>query len=87
VRVAGARAGEVVKVTVADEGSGIAPEHLPHLFERFYRADQSSRTGGGSGIGLTIARSITRAHGGEVVADSKGPGHGATFTVTLPVRS
>ena len=70
---------------VADTGIGIAPEHLPHLFERFYRVDRSrSRAGGGSGIGLTISRYLVEAHGGQLWAKSAGPGQGSTFTFTLP---
>jgi signal transduction histidine kinase len=74
-----------VRVSVTDSGDGIAAEHLPHLFERFYRADPArSRSSGGSGIGLTIARALARAHGGDLRAASDGPGRGATFTLTLP---
>lgn len=77
--------GELV-VHVADTGIGIGPEHLPHLFERFYRVEKSrSRAGGGSGIGLTIARHLVEAHGGRIWAESGGPGQGSTFTFTLPV--
>lgn len=75
-----------VHIRVTDTGTGIAAEHLPHLFERFYRADTArDRDRGGSGIGLAIVRAIVTAHGGRVTAHSDGPGHGATFTVTLPV--
>ncbi len=74
-----------VVVSFKDTGEGIAPEHLPHLFDRFYRADPArSRTTGGSGIGLTIARALAQAHGGDLHAASGGRGHGATFTLTLP---
>jgi histidine kinase len=74
-----------IVVRVADTGIGIAPEHLPHLFERFYRVDRSrSRAGGGSGIGLTISRYLVEAHGGQLWAKSAGPGQGSTFTFTLP---
>ncbi|WP_448072916.1 HAMP domain-containing sensor histidine kinase [Georgenia yuyongxinii] len=86
VRLAARSAGGRVNVSVADTGEGIAPEHLPHLFERFYRADSArDRARGGSGVGLAIVRSITQAHGGTVTAKSPGPGHGATFTIDLPV--
>jgi signal transduction histidine kinase len=74
-----------VGVTVADNGEGIAAEHLPHVFERFYRADARDRGHGGSGIGLAIVRALVREHGGRVTADSDGPGTGATFTLVLPV--
>ncbi|MDT0212505.1 HAMP domain-containing sensor histidine kinase [Rothia sp. ARF10] len=74
-----------VDVTVADDGEGIAADHLPHVFERFYRADPArSRTRGGSGIGLTISKALVEAHGGTLTAASPGPGAGATFTVRLP---
>ena len=74
-----------IVVCVTDTGMGIDPEDLPHLFERFYRADKSrARAGGGSGIGLTIARHLVEAHGGQLWAESAGPGQGSTFTFTLP---
>jgi two-component system sensor histidine kinase BaeS len=72
-------------VEVTDTRIGIAPEHLPHLFERFYRVDKArSRTLGGHGIGLTISKAFVEAHGGRIWAASDGPGRGATFTFTLP---
>jgi len=70
-------------VTVADTGTGIGEHDLERIFERFYRAD--SNRSGGTGIGLTIAREIARAHRGDVTAHSDGPGRGAVFTVSLPV--
>ncbi len=71
---------------VADTGIGLAPQDLERLFERFYRVDKSrSRALGGSGIGLTIARALTEAMGGRIMAESLGPGHGSTFTFTLPL--
>jgi two-component system, OmpR family, sensor histidine kinase BaeS len=79
-------AGNEVLFPVADSGMGLAAEHLPHLFERFYRVDKSrSRAVGGSGIGLTIARAIVEAMGGRIWAESPGPGQGSTFSFTLPV--
>jgi len=73
-----------VQIRVADTGVGIAPDHLPRVFERFYRVDASrSRDDGGTGIGLAIARSIVEAHGGRIAAQSD-PGHGSTFTFDLP---
>jgi signal transduction histidine kinase len=80
------RQGSTVAFLVADDGAGIAAEHLPHLFDRFYRVDTArDRAHGGSGIGLAVVGAIVRAHGGKVSASSAGPGQGATFTVTLPV--
>jgi signal transduction histidine kinase len=74
------------QVVVTDTGIGLAAADLERVFERFYRATGQPRRAPGSGIGLTIARNIARAHGGEVTADSAGPGVGATFTLTLPVQ-
>ena len=80
-------AGASAVIEVEDDGEGIAAEHLPHLFERFYRADASrSSRDSGSGIGLTISRAIVDAHGGELTATSPGPGQGSTFVVVLPSR-
>jgi signal transduction histidine kinase len=74
-----------VDLAVADDGEGIPAVHLPHIFDRFYRADPArTRATGGSGIGLTIARALVHAHGGAIHADSAGTGRGARFTVTLP---
>ncbi len=78
--------GDNVLISVTDTGIGIPPEHLPHIFSRFYRVDKSrSRAGGGSGIGLTIAKHLVEAHGGRIRAESAGSGQGSTFTITLPV--
>jgi signal transduction histidine kinase len=80
------RAGDHVAFRVRDTGVGIAPEHLPLLFERFYRVDKSrTRALGGSGIGLTIAKALTEAMGGQISAESSGLGEGGTFTFTLPL--
>ena len=71
-------------VRVSDTGEGIAAEHLPHLFDRFYRVDKArTRAAGGSGLGLSIARAIVATHGGRIELVST-PGHGTTATVTLP---
>jgi signal transduction histidine kinase len=85
VRVTASRHNGSVDVAVADTGPGIAPEHLPRLFDRFYRVDMArSREDGGTGIGLAIARSVVEAHGGRIWAESE-PGKGSTFTFELPV--
>ena len=75
-----------VAIHVTDTGTGIAPDALPHVFERFYRADPARAHHGGSGIGLTISRAIAHAHAGELTAHSHGPGHGARFTLRLPTH-
>lgn len=81
-----ARDGDVVTVAVADDGAGIAAEHLPRIFERLYRADTArDREHGGAGLGLAIARALVEAQGGTISAASAGPGCGATFTFHLPV--
>jgi len=78
-------AGTNAKLTVRDTGEGIAPEHLPHIFERFYRADRArDRATGGTGLGLSIAQAIARSHGGDISVQSI-PGQGSTFTVTVPL--
>lgn len=78
--------GERVCVHVRDNGSGIAPEHLSHIWDRFYQADSSVRRRyGGTGLGLAIVRGLVELHGGTVSADSGGPGRGATFTFDLPI--
>ncbi|ADY27795.1 MULTISPECIES: HAMP domain-containing sensor histidine kinase [Deinococcus] len=77
--------GRAVRFMVADTGSGISGEHLPRIFERFYRADPArSRGEGGSGVGLTISRGLVEAMGGEIEVDST-PGKGSTFAFTLPL--
>jgi histidine kinase len=83
------RTGSEVEISVRDTGTGISPEHLPHIFDRFYRVDKSRsrRAGGGSGIGLTIARALVEAHGGRIWAESAGEGEGSTFTFTLPIEN
>jgi CheY-like chemotaxis protein len=75
-----------VDVVVTDSGEGIAPELLPHVFERFWQADGgSSRKHGGLGLGLSIVRQLTELHGGRVRVESAGSGLGTTFVVSLPV--
>ncbi|NTV65909.1 MAG: HAMP domain-containing protein, partial [Oscillochloris sp.] len=77
---------EMLAVEVADTGVGIDAEHLPHVFERFYRVDKSrARQSGGSGIGLAIVRHLVYAQGGDITVWSAGQGQGTTFTFTLPL--
>lgn len=78
-------AGHEVEVLVHDTGAGIAPQHLPNIFERFYRADESrARSTGGAGLGLAIVKQLVEAHGGRVWVESA-EGEGSTFGFTLPV--
>lgn len=77
---------QMAEVRVQDTGIGIPPEALPYIFERFYRVDPSrARSSGGSGIGLTIARHLAWAMGGDLRAESPGRGRGSTFTLRLPL--
>jgi two-component system phosphate regulon sensor histidine kinase PhoR len=76
-----------IAISVRDEGCGIASEHLPRLFERFYVVDKGrSRKLGGTGLGLAIVKHITQVHGGSVAVKSS-PGKGSTFTIHLPTES
>lgn len=87
IRVRCERADSNVMIVVEDSGVGIEPEFLPFVFERFRQADATSaRSYGGLGLGLSIVRNIVELHGGSVSAESEGKDHGATFTVTLPIR-
>jgi hypothetical protein len=82
VAVAATRDGQA-RVAVRDEGEGIAAEHLPHIFDRFYRADGArGRSSGGTGLGLAIAQAIVRAHDGDITVSSA-PGRGTTFVATI----
>jgi signal transduction histidine kinase len=82
-----ARSGDWIEVQVSDTGAGISPQDLPHVFDRFYRADRSrTRATGGSGLGLAIAKQFVEAHGGQISASSE-IGAGATFRFTLPAAS
>lgn len=75
-------------ITVTDSGDGISAEHLPHVFERFYRVDSArDRDRGGAGIGLAIAKALVEAHRGHIAASSRGPGTGTTFAISLPVSA
>jgi signal transduction histidine kinase len=76
-----------VQLAVSDTGTGIPPSQLPHIFEKFFQADnQGPSSLGGTGLGLAIAKQIVVAHGGSIVADST-LAIGTTFTITLPVRA
>jgi signal transduction histidine kinase len=78
--------GEQVRITVRDTGPGIPVEHLPHIFDRFYKVDASRTATGtpsGSGLGLSIVRAIVERHGGTIAA-SNAPGGGAQFEIVLP---
>ncbi len=81
VSVASGKDGAAIAVT--DHGQGIAAHHIPHLFDRFYRAE-SSRTEPGSGLGLAIAKQLVERHGGTIEVESE-PGEGTTFRVVLPM--
>ena len=76
-----------VEIVVSDTGPGIAAEHLPHIFDRFYRVDRArSRADGGAGLGLSISRWIAESHGGTIRAESTS-GEGTAFTVWLPTSA
>jgi len=87
VRLSAERTGDEIRVSVIDTGVGIPAEHLGQIFDRFYRVDKSRsrQAGGGSGIGLTIAKHLVEAHGGRIWPESAGEGKGSTFVFTLPV--
>jgi signal transduction histidine kinase len=88
LELTGEAAGDKVRITVRDTGPGIPPEHLPHIFDRFYKADASRHAIGaasGSGLGLSIVRAIVERHGGTVTA-ANAPGGGAIFEFLLPAR-
>ena len=77
------REGDAAVAVVADNGIGIAPENLDHIWQRFWQADPA-RSGGGAGLGLAMVRWIAGAHGGTVTVEST-PGEGSAFTFTMPV--
>jgi len=86
VQIRSERVNSHLEIVVSDTGQGIAPDFLPHVFDRFRQADQkTSRQHGGMGLGLAIVRHLVELHGGTVRADSEGEGRGATFTVMLPI--
>ncbi|MBI4310310.1 MAG: HAMP domain-containing protein [Chloroflexi bacterium] len=75
--------GKALRISVKDTGAGIAREHLPHIFERFYKVDRARRDGG-AGLGLAIVKHIVQAHGGQVAVGSR-EGEGSTFSFTIPI--
>jgi two-component system phosphate regulon sensor histidine kinase PhoR len=81
------RRGDGVELWVSDTGVGIEPAHLSRVFERFYKTDPSRASGGGTGLGLAIAKHMVLAHGGQIWAESAGPGRGSTFRISLPATS
>ena len=86
VQIRSERVNSHLEIVVSDTGQGISSDFLPHVFDRFRQADQkTSRQHGGMGLGLAIVRHLVELHGGTVQAESAGPGHGATFTVQLPI--
>jgi CheY-like chemotaxis protein/anti-sigma regulatory factor (Ser/Thr protein kinase) len=88
VAVTCTRIGDDVEIVVRDDGQGIAPDFLPHVFERFRQAEGSTtRRHGGLGLGLALVRHLTEAHGGTVRAESDGPGKGAAFYLHLPMSA
>jgi PAS domain S-box-containing protein len=88
VELSAHRTGSRVEIAVTDNGEGIDPEFLPHVFEAFRQAETpSTRVHGGLGLGLSIVRYLAEAHGGEVTAESLGRGKGARFSITLPIRA
>ncbi len=88
IRVAVTRRDDQAVLTVTDDGSGIASEHLHQVFDRFFRTDSArDRESGGAGLGLAIVKAIAESHGGDTRAESAGPGRGSTFTMRLPLKS
>jgi two-component system heavy metal sensor histidine kinase CusS len=85
VRLSAAREGDVMVIAVSDDGDGIAAEHLPFLFERFYRADAARSSADSTGLGLAVVRSIVELHGGSVDVDST-VGQGSSFTLRFPAN-
>jgi len=87
IKITGKKEAVFVRISILDTGIGVKAEHLPYVFDRFYRVDKSRsrENGGGSGIGLTVTKSLVEAHGGTILAESGGDGQGSTFSFTLPI--
>ena len=83
IRLTAERQGREVVLTVHDNGPGIPPEHLPLIFDRFYKADLSRKAAGGSGLGLSIVKAIVELHGGTISVRND---NGAVFEVRLPLQ-
>ena len=81
ITLSAGRTGDAIRLSVHDSGSGIAPEQLPHIFDRFYKGDASRKSAGGSGLGLSIVKAIVERHGGTIAARTDG---GAVFEILLP---
>ena len=85
---AGLESDEELAISIIDDGIGIDAADLPHVFDRFYRTDQSRSRGiGGTGLGLAITRAIVEAHGGTIAVTSDGPGQGVSVTIRLPLNT
>ncbi|MGJ9418995.1 MHYT domain-containing protein [Massilia sp. CMS3.1] len=88
VRISSKRVHDAIVIEVSDNGIGIGPDFLPHVFDRFRQADSSStRRHGGLGLGLSIAQQLVELQGGQLTAASRGEGEGATFTLSMPLSS
>jgi signal transduction histidine kinase len=86
VTVTAVAIGGAVEIAVADTGEGIDPNDLPHIFERFWRGDPARLRNGGTGLGLSVAKSLVETQGGRIWAESQ-PGQGSVFRFTLPLAS
>jgi histidine kinase len=88
IKISAKQSKDEIQISVQDTGVGIPPEQLNNIFDRFYRVDKSRsrQAGGGSGIGLTVARALVEAHGGRIWAESAGEGKGSTFTFSLKIN-
>ena len=87
VELAAARQGDQIVIRVSDTGAGIPAEQLPHIFQKFFQADNQSKAAvKGTGLGLAIAKEIVGAHQGTIHVESQ-VGHGTTFTITMPAKT